>query len=436
MASPCCAATPTIVTATDGWRNRQGSPVMSNAGRRIRLVLLWLALVLISTGGGVAHAGSENAAQLTIRPSEGTSNYFSLEMEPGEHRAVEVELGNAGNERTSAQTYAANVYTLINGGFGVALAGEKPSGTTKWLKYRSEIFELDPWETVTRSVSIDIPKKVEPGEYITSLVIQNADPVKGTGGIALNQVFRQAIAVAIDVPGPRTPGLAIGAASYQSDGSSASVLVGVENTGNVRVRPTGRLSVRDSAGSTVLNTEVKMLAFYARSTTTIEIGLSELLPAGEYTVALVLKDKETKVSAEAASLPLEVAYEREAATPMAQVPAISLESVSINELRDVATSTLQGVELVMAIDNPGSPVANARLTLHVTRDGQKVEDYVLGSSLSFPGGKAEFRQRYLPMAGWTAGTWSFSVTLDVVDPNTGTVTELATAEAENTVTVS
>jgi hypothetical protein len=91
--------------------------------------------------------------------------------------------------------------------------------------------------------------------------------------------------------------------------------------------------------------------------------------------------------------------------------------------------------LVIGIDNQALPVSNARLTLHVSKDGQPVEDFVLGSSLSFPGGKAEVRQRYLPMTGWTSGVWSFSVTLDVVDPVRGGVTELAMLESPTTVTV-
>ena len=89
---------------------------------------------------------------------------------------------------------------------------------------------------------------------------------------------------------------------------------------------------------------------------------------------------------------------------------------------------------MVAVDNPLQPVANARLTLHVTRDGQKVEDYVLGSSLTIPEGSSEIRQRYLPVTGWTPGTWSFSVTLDAVDSNNGGVVELATASAAASVT--
>jgi len=47
------------------------------------------------------------------------------------------------------------------------------------------------------------------GEYIASVILENDEPVKGKGSIALDQVVRQAVAVA--VAGTLQPGLAIGA---------------------------------------------------------------------------------------------------------------------------------------------------------------------------------------------------------------------------------
>lgn len=79
--------------------------------------------------------------------------------------------------------------------------------------------------------------------------------------------------------------------------------------------------------------------------------------------------------------------------------------------------------------------SNARVTRSVTRDGEPVEDLELGSSLTFPTGPAEFKQRYFPLAGWTPGVYAFSVTLESIDPNNNQAVVLDEAEADVTVTV-
>ena len=43
--------------------------------------------------------------------------------------------------------------------------------------------------------------------------------------------------------------------------------------------------------------------------------------------------------------------------------------------------------------------------------------------------------RYLPPTGWEPGTYAFSVSLETVDPATGTAIELASAQSETSVTV-
>ncbi|MEA2525696.1 MAG: hypothetical protein QOF73_2923 [Thermomicrobiales bacterium] len=401
-----------------------------------RLITVLLVLMIVGAPASRAGAAEDELPQIGIAPVGSDGAFFTLELEPGTTRELKVALSNYGTKPVSARTYAADVYTILNGGFGAKLADEPATGVTKWLDYEADVLRLDPSTTVERDFTVTVPEKAKPGEYITSLVIENADPIKGSGSIALNQVIRQVIAVAITVPGPQKPQLEITEATYEVLPSYARILVGLDNTGNVRLKPAGEVVLVDSAGAELKRAPVTMDSFYAGTETAIEVILAEPLEAGEFTVSVTLKDEEHELKVEEKALPLTVENVDASGSPVAEVPTVVIESVGVNELRDQSTNALQGVELVVGVDNPALPITNGRLTLHVSRDGEKVEDYVLGSSLSFPGGKEEFRQRYLPMTGWTPGIWSFSVTLDVVDPNTGTVTELATAEAENTVTVS
>lgn len=401
-----------------------------------RKLIAFLFFLLLASPLRPVAAQDDAMPKLGIAPVDVPGPYFDITMEPGERRELTVLLTNGGAKAVRAQTYAADVYSILNGGFGAELVDEPASGVTKWLDYKTDTFDFAPGTTMDRTFTVTVPDKTKPGEYITSLAIQNADPIKGgQGSIGINQIVRQMIAVVITVPGPQKPKFKITGATYEVLPSYARVLVGIDNTGNVRLKPAGDVVIRDRSGTEITRSTIAMDSVYARTDTSIEVILLQPMQPGDYSVSVTLKDETYDLSVEAPALPFTVANEATTGTPASEVPTIAIESVAINELRDPNSNALQGVELVVSIDNQGVPIENARLTLHVSRDGQKVEDFVLGSSLSFPGGKAESSQRYFPMSGWTTGTWSFSVTLDVIDPTTGVVTELATQDASTTVVV-
>lgn len=356
-------------------------------------------------------------------------------MAPGERQELTVALENYGSEPAEVLTFAADAYTLINGGFAGRLAEDPTHGPTKWLDYEPESLTLAAQKAVNRSFTVEVPEDAKPGDYVSSLVIQTAEPVRGQGDIAIDQVLRQVIAVAVDVPGERTPELTIGDATYNNVGAYSSVMVAVENGGNAHLSLAGELRLQSAQGRQLVETSLTLGTFLAGTETSVEVPLEEPLPPGEYTVALSLADEELDLTVSEESLPITVAPEVMATPEAPPPPPIAIEAVTINESRDPQTEALQFVEGVVKIANPGEPVGNCQLTLRVERDGELVEELVLGTDLDFPGGTTEYRQRYLPIDGWQPGTYTFAVTLDQVDRATGTVTTLATATADTTVTV-
>ena len=143
-------------------------------------------------------------------------------------------------------------------------------------------------------------------------------------------------------------------------------------------------------------------------------------------MVIALEDTEHEASARPANLLITIAEPE--GRPAAET-TINIARVGIFEGRN-AEGALQVVEVTVAIDNPGMQSSNARLTLHVTRDSEPVEDLELGSSLTFPTGPAEFKQRYFPMEGWTPGAYIFSVALESIDPNNNQPLVRDEAEAE------
>ena len=116
--------------------------------------------------------------------------------------------------------------------------------------------------------------------------------------------IRQAVAVVVTVPGLRSPGLGIGAASHEVVAGTSTVQVEVQNTGNVRLKPTVGFTLFDPSGAAISHATVPMDTFYANTDTTMEFPLAALLSPGRYTVTLTLHDGAQGADADRSGIPL------------------------------------------------------------------------------------------------------------------------------------
>jgi hypothetical protein len=265
--------------------------------------LLGVAVLLASAGTAFAQA---EPIRLILAPIGQSGPYFDLTMRPGERRTLQVELGDAGSHPVAARTYAADVYTIVNGGFGGRHRDEAATGMTTWLNYPTAVVQLRPGHGVRRTFTIAVPRDAPAGEYITTIVLENDIPIPGAGAVNLDQVVRQAVAVVVTVPGPRVPALTIGAASHAIVGMASTVSVAVANPGNVRLKPIVAFTLSDLAGAEVGRARVAMDTFYAWTATTVEMPLVTILPPGQYTIRLRLEDDRSGIVVEEASIPLRV----------------------------------------------------------------------------------------------------------------------------------
>ena len=257
--------------------------------RSVLASLALLAFVATTIAPGLALASSD-PVRLALTPVGQPGSYFDLTMRPGESRTLAVDVSNFGAAPRAARTYAADVYTIVDGGFGARLRGEPQTGMTRWLDYPTDTFELSKGAGVRRSFRVLVPRDASPGEYITSLVVENDVPLKGDGSVAMDQIVRQAVAVVVTVPGPRLPGLVIGKADQRAVGTRALVVVAVENTGNVRLKPIVTAVLHDAGDAVIGTFTMPMDTFYAHTATTVEFPLGALLQPGTYRIDVTLVD--------------------------------------------------------------------------------------------------------------------------------------------------
>jgi hypothetical protein len=260
--------------------------------RLVRLLAPVMVVIILVVGAAVAHA--QAPIKLGLRTVGEAGAYFDVTMAPGERRELRVQLSNGGTETVRARTFSSDAYSLVNGGFGSRLDGQPTGGTTGWLGYSTEALDLAPGTNIERTFSVSVPADAKPGEYLTSLVLQNADPTSGdgaqAGGVVIKQVVRQALAVAITIPGPLTPSFQLGAVTQKSIGDRTTVAVQVQNTGNVRLKPAGEFILMDISGKELSRYPITMGTVYAGTTTTAEMPFDQRLNPGDYTVSASLTD--------------------------------------------------------------------------------------------------------------------------------------------------
>jgi hypothetical protein len=278
---------------------------MNDSQSRLRGVVAALVVAMtLFTRPAVAHAAAEGG--ISIAPVGTTDPYFTLSLSPGAAADVTVELANAGAGRASGTLYPADVYTIVNGGFGARLRAEAPVAVGTWIAdARPSTIDLAPGEVLRRTFRVSVPTTATSGEHITSVVVEDQAKVKSGRALTLSQVSRRALPIVIDVPGARVVGLAIGDASVTTVARHTVIAVEVTNSGNVREHPAGNLIVTHPDGH-LTTLPVKMGTVYPGDTTTVTASFAGLLPAGRYTVSLELADAAVGVSVKKSDLPLVV----------------------------------------------------------------------------------------------------------------------------------
>lgn len=333
--------------------------------RRFALLTAVLAGTLL---GGASIAGPAAAwpaseaspVQLSLKPVNQPGSYFELSLEPGQTEKFEVELGNHGPKPIAARTYAADAYSITNGGFGAENRDGTPSATTSWISYPTEVLQLDPEQANIRTFSITVPADTEPGQYITSLILENDALVEGSGGVALDQVIRQAVAVSIRVPGILNPGFAFGAAGHKVAAVHSVVDVELTNTGNANVKLTGGVTIKDASGKTVSEAPVTMGSVYAHDATRVETALASVLNPGQYTLDVTLTDAATKVTSTGTALPFTVTADdvrKARAAQPAALPGVA-QDTGPSVLPYVVGTALMALLVVLLLVSRGKRMAS------------------------------------------------------------------------------
>jgi hypothetical protein len=406
----------------------------------IRSLMLSAMIVLLSLSWMMQDARGQEASPTPVfeppdvikafefYPAEsGLGSFFAPTIEAGSTARLTALIANTGEVVQYLRTYTNNAFTADGGGFGAAEYGTPPNDVTSWLNYPEETFTIEPGQGIERTFSIKVPEGTAPGQYITAVAAEDADVSAVEGSENFTQRLRYVVPVFITVPGETTAGFTVGDITLTVESDVILVQIGLENTGDVRVRPEGTVDLLDHDGNLIVSFPVTMESIYAHEATTLTLGAAGVIPSGTYQVQVNLTDPDTgeTAAAEASGLVAETA-----ATP--EPVLISIASASATPLPDADNVQFVSVEAV--ISNNDEPIANAQLTLVASRDGEEIERFPISQSLALPTGETPISTRYLPLEGWSSGTWTFELLLETVDP-TGASVVLGRMPIEGTVEI-
>jgi len=236
-----------------GWR------LPARAGTAVAGCLLAGSLLLSAPSA----AGAITAGQFTLEPvllpgSSLPRSDFSFVLDPGQRVTDAVVLANYAPVPQTFELYAADGYNAPNGG-GLALrpatAGSRSVG--EWVHLAASRYTVPAHTVATVPFSLTIPEGARPGDHVGGIVALD-EAAAGATDRSMPVAVHRGVAVAIftRVSGPLHASVAVRAVGAHVTGAlgfrhQATVVATLENTGNVQLQATVKVSVTDLFGDTV-----------------------------------------------------------------------------------------------------------------------------------------------------------------------------------------
>lgn len=357
-------------------------------------------------------SGATQEVLFSVRPENGGDGQpFEVELQPGESANLVVVLGNAGNIPVELLSYTANVLTNPNGGMGIDEEDVEHVPPTTWMEFPSQLDPLAPGQEVTRTLSITVPEGTLPGQYVNAIAVQTVDDYAIEGSTNFRQRVRKVSAVYVNVPGELQASFTLRQPEVEFRTRGPVLQIPVENTGNTWIRPYGEMVLSDMTGVELVRAPVVMGTVFAGHSTLMEVRMNVALLAGEYLLTVDLADDRSEATASLTEVTF-VMPEPEVEGPP---DPVTLQSITVTPNAEPVQFATIAVELA----NQGDSIGSARLTISVSRGGEFVEDFILANSLVVSPGITTVEQRYIPLTGFESGTYTFSVKLESINPNTG-----------------
>jgi len=229
---------------------------MQRAGRAV----VFMAAAFIASAGAMAPASAGKFGDVvgaTTSPGSALSpqgHYYLLSAGPNATVTQSLRVNNPNDHPISVTIEAVDATTGENTGVQLAKPGSAKALTSRWLSVSTPEVTLAPKSERDIPFTVHVPANVPSGQYLAgisaSVPLSDADTAttapSGQAGFSMAVRFQRAIAVEIDVPGPRAPNLQVSSVEPKASSGGVQLGVHINNAGNAFAHGTGVVRVADT----------------------------------------------------------------------------------------------------------------------------------------------------------------------------------------------
>ena len=242
-----------------------------------------VSLLSFAPGVGAANNGPVFGLRALGNPKLG---YFVYHLVPGSTHTGGIIVSNTGNRAGTVKLYPADATTGQTTGT-VYLTNSSASHTGVWVKLARDSVTLEPGAHAGVSFTVSVPADAKPGQFVAGIVAETreatqAPTVKHKANVRIHIRDLTIVAVQVNLPGPTVLGFTIGGVKTGGQRGFQQVFVHFANTGNQLVKPSGVVTILDSAANTVETLPFKMDTFLPHTAIDYPMLLTKALPPGDY----------------------------------------------------------------------------------------------------------------------------------------------------------
>ncbi|HUI48031.1 MAG TPA: DUF916 domain-containing protein, partial [Acidimicrobiia bacterium] len=218
---------------------------------RARRAVVFVAAAFIASAGLTAPAGAGKFGDVvaaTMPPGSQASpgHFYLLNAGAGATITQKIRVSNPNDHAVTVVVEPVDATTGDETGVQLGRPGSAKALISRWIVVSSPQVTLAPNEGRDIPFTVQVPTGTKPGQYLAGVsasVPLSASapqtPPPGQAGFSVDIRFQRAIAVEIDVPGPRAPQLKVNEAEPLATPGGVELGVHIANTGNAFARGSG-----------------------------------------------------------------------------------------------------------------------------------------------------------------------------------------------------
>jgi hypothetical protein len=254
------------------------------------------AILLINILGVVSAHAAGGGPNFSLQPvyydpaDPVSASYFVFHGHPAMQVRNSVRVSNIGAAAGMVSLYPVDAFTSDLSGTSFRPHSAPLRDVGAWTVLSRSIFTLAPGQSAVVPFQVAIPDHVRPGQHVGGIVAENMtvqDATPGNLQIAVQQLT--IVAVMVSLPGPQTEALAVSGVGNDQASQFQRLLIGLRNTGNMLLQPSGSLKIFDLTGNLLQDIPLKLDTILPQDAIDYPVYiLHRALPLGEYRADLSL----------------------------------------------------------------------------------------------------------------------------------------------------